>query len=200
MKEGRWRVCLVYIFSFLYRFLIHSQDGNEGHLALIEDEPEVVRHLVEYLYLLDYDPPEGNLLEDASCHADSNESSSGRMSVRSDANGYGHVYGTSAVSAFGGPQSPFSGVFRNRTESSLTVHALPGAGDFHNAYGRSNSYRRGTSNRSTMTAVPEPSPLATATPCLTLHARMYTAGFKYGIDGLKALAHDKFKIQLTRHW
>ena len=30
--------------------------------------------------------------------------------------------------------------------------------------------------------------------------RMYTAGHKYGIDGLKALALDKYKIQLTRHW
>lgn len=158
-----------------------------------------MRHLVEYLYLLNYDPPEATPAEDASSHADSGGSSSGRMSVRSEAGQYGHMYGTSAVSAFGGPQSPFSGVYRNRTESSLTVHALPGAADFHNAYGRPNNNRR-VSNRSAVTTVPEPSPLATNTPCLTLHARMYTAGHKYGIDGLKALALDKFKIQLTRHW
>lgn len=155
--------------------------------------------MIEYLYLLDYDPPDATPAEDASSHGDSGGSSSGRMSVRTDAGQYGHIYGTSAVSAFGGPQSPFSGVFRNRTESSLTVHALPGATDFHNAYGRPSDRRR-ASNRSMMTTVPEPSPLATNMPCLTLHARMYTAGFKFGIEGLKALALDKFKIQLTRHW
>jgi hypothetical protein len=166
----------------------------------VDDEPEVVRHLVEYLYLLDYDPPEATPTEESSSHDDSGGSSSDQMSVRTtDAGQYGHVYGTSAVSAFGGPQSPFSGIFRNRTESSLTVHALPGAGDFHGAFGRPNGHRR-PSNRAMVTAVPEPSPLATSTPCLTLHARMYTAGYKYGIDGLKALALDKFKIQLTRHW
>ena len=94
-------------------------------------------------------------------------------------------------------------MFRNRTESTLTVHALPG-GDFHGTFGSARpppeNQRRRKSNRGMNGASPEVSPLATSSPCLALHARMYTAGYKYGIEGLKALALDKFKIQLTRHW
>lgn len=51
-----------------------------------------------------------------------------------------------------------------------------------------------------MPAPPDPSPLATNTPNLALHSKMYAAGDQYGVPGLKALALDKFKIQLTRHW
>ena len=47
---------------------------------------------------------------------------------------------------------------------------------------------------------PEPSPLATDEPHLTLHANLYAAAQTYDIDGLKALSLDKFKIQVTRHW
>ena len=147
-----------------------------------------MRLLVEYLYLLDYEPLTVQVqFEDSSSQSDT--MSSGQ---------YGHVYGTSAISAFGGPQSPFSVPFRNVTESSLTVHALP-IGDYHGGLNRPDN-RRTKSNRSMAGAPPEPSPLATNEPHLTLHARMYAAGHKYGIDGLKALALDKFKIQVTRHW
>ena len=141
--------------------------------------------------MLDYEPLGNVLAEDVSSHGDSSDS----MSIRTEAGHYGQVYGTSAVSAFGGPQSPFSNIYRSRTESTLTVHALPTA-DFHGSFGRPNVRRR-KSNRA---SGPEPSPLATNAPCLILHARMYTAGHKYGIEGLKALALDKFKIQMTRHW
>jgi hypothetical protein len=51
-----------------------------------------------------------------------------------------------------------------------------------------------------VTNAPEPSPLATTEPHLVLHARMYAAASRYEIAGLKALALDKFKIQLTLHW
>lgn len=174
--------------------LMSEKEGNEGHIALLDDEPEVVRLLVEYLYLLDYEPIGLGPFEDQSSHGDSSDG----MSVRTEPGQYGHVYGTSAVSAFGGPlSSPFSGVFRNRTDSHLTVHAIPGAGgDFHGSFGRPENRR----SKSSQPRVPEPSPLATNEPNLTLHARMYACGHKYGIDGLKALALDKFKIQLTRHW
>lgn len=125
------------------------------------------------------------------------------MSVRTDPAAYGNVYGAAAVSAFGGPahghlHSPFSTVFRNRAESTLTVHALP-TGDFSGAFGDPSQPRRRKSSRS-MKYPPDPSPLATNEPHLLLHARMYAAGHRYGVGGLKALALDKFKIQLTRHW
>ena len=158
-----------------------------------DDEPEVVRLLVEYMYLLDYEPPEITPTDDSSStHGDSSDS----VSVRTEG-GYGQVYGTSAISAFGGPQSPFSSVFRHRTESHLTVHAMP-SGDFNN-FARMDPRRRQTS-RGMLSSPPDPSPLASNEPHLTLHARMYAAGRKYGIEGLKSLALDKFKIQLTRHW
>ena len=47
---------------------------------------------------------------------------------------------------------------------------------------------------------PEPSPLATDAPYLVLHAKVFSAAVRYGMPGLRALALDKFKIQLTRHW
>ncbi|KAK5170572.1 uncharacterized protein LTR77_005160 [Saxophila tyrrhenica] len=173
VRNGKWR------------------EGNDGHITLPNDEPEVVRLLIEYLYLLDYSADTFPTPEDASSHADSS-SGSDTMSIRTEAAQYGTVYGTSAISAFGGPQSPFTQMFRDRTESSLTVHALPTT-DFHGTFGR-------TANRGRKGSRTDPSPLATMAPCLALHARMYTAGFKYGIEGLKGLALDKFKIQCTRHW
>ncbi|KAK5123686.1 hypothetical protein LTR85_002322 [Meristemomyces frigidus] len=182
VKERRWR------------------EGNEGHITLPEDDPEVVRLLIEYFYLLDYDPvvsaPKDR--EEVSPHGDGSDT----MSIRTEAGQYGHVYGTSAVSAFGGPahpDSPYSTVFarRDRGNSSLTVHAMPG-NDF-SPFGRQGPARRKTS-RSMMSSAPDPSPLATSEPNLTLHAKIYAAADRYGVGGLKALALDKFKIQLTRHW
>ncbi|KAK4544715.1 hypothetical protein LTR36_003964 [Oleoguttula mirabilis] len=182
VKERRWR------------------EGNEGHITLPEDDPEVVRLLIEYFYLLDYEPlvcsPKDH--GDPSSHGDGSDT----MSVRTEAGQYGHVYGTSAVSAFGGPahpQSPYSAVFsrRERGDSCLTVHAMPGS-EF-SPFGRQTPVRRKTS-RNMVTAAPAPSPLASSEPNLTLHAKMYAAGDRYGVAGLKALALDKFKIQLTQHW
>lgn len=158
---------------------------------MLEDDPEVVRLLVEYLYILDYEPLVLTPTEEFASH----DGSSDTMSTRTD---YGHMYGTPAISAFGGPQSPFGQVYRSRTESQLTVHALP-SGDFHGSFGRLEPRRRKPS-RGMVTAAPEPSPLATKEPNLRLHAKVYAAAHKFGIDGLKALSLDKFKIQLTRHW
>ena len=149
---------------------------------------------MEYLYLLDYEPLVSVQSESSSSHGDGSDT----MSMRTDAGQYGHVFGTSAISAFGGPQSPFLVPFRTRTESSLTVHALP-TNDYHGSFGRPDA-RRVKSNHSIGAASPAPSPLATVEPNLTLHAKMYAAAHTYGIDGLKGLALDKFKIQLTRHW
>lgn len=151
--------------------------------------------MVEYLYMLDYEPLDIAPTEDASSSSNRGSShghSSDTMSVHTEAGQYGHMYGTSAVSAFGGPQSPFSGIFRNRTESTLTVHALPHS-HFDGTLGRPENRRRKSNHT-------QSSPLATDAPCLILHATIYTAGHKYSIEGLKALALDKFKIQLTRHW
>lgn len=129
------------------------------------------------------------------------------MSIRTEAGQYGHVYGTSAVSAFGGPAhspSHFSNVFRPRNDSTLTVHTSAPPTDYSN-FGTGPSTiqplrRRKTSRGGMVTNAPEPSPLASKEPHLVLHARMYAAASTYGIGGLKALALDKFKIQLTRHW
>lgn len=148
---------------------------------------------MEYLYLLDYEPLVLPSAEYGSSHGDSSDN----MSMRTEAEQY--LYGTSALSAFGGPsQAHFPNIYRSRVHSALTIHALPESG-FHGTFGRPENRRR-QSNRGSAAAPPEPSPLATTEPSLVIHAQMYTAGHKYGISGLKALALDKFKIQLTRHW
>ena len=189
------------------------QDDHEGEIGLSDDDPEVVRLLVEYFYLLDYEPlvPMPPPKDDGrSSHSGGSRSGdSDTMSVRTEAGTYGHVYGTSAVSAFGGPRdpgSPFSAVFRHgrdRSDSSLTVHAMP-AHDISSFGGVAGTRRRKSGTRDAMSGMrssaPESSPLATPEPHLTLHARIYSAAHKYGIAGLSALALDKFKIQLTRHW
>lgn len=152
--------------------------------------------MLEYLYLLDYDsgaslrelPPEG-----------SSHSSSDTLSIHTEAAHYGQMYGTSAVSAFGGPQASYPASFRSRTDSSLTMHAMPTTAPDFGTY-NPNLPRRRKTPRGMVTNAPEPSPLATTEPHLVLHARMYAAAKKYGIHGLGALSLDKFKIQLTRHW
>ncbi|GIZ44816.1 hypothetical protein CKM354_000800300 [Cercospora kikuchii] len=176
-KEGRWR------------------EGVEGQITLPEDD-EVVRLIVEYFYLLDYDP----IIRLPDPTTPASRHSSDATSVRTDAGNYGHVYGTSAISAFGGPASPFSPPFRARTDSALTMHAMPLGATEYTAYNTNQPRRRQQANRSMVTNPPEPSPLATQEPHLVLHARMYAAAEQYGVGGLKALCLDKFKIQLTRHW
>ncbi|QIW96090.1 hypothetical protein AMS68_001608 [Peltaster fructicola] len=179
-------------------------DNVEGQIALMVDEPDIIGLVFEYLYMLDYvpHPPSPSVTSSAGPDHDSDS-----LSVRTDPIHFGHVYGTSAVSAFGGPrdslsaQSPFTVPFthsRDRSESQLTVHALPGTADF-SGLGRSDGHRR-LSGRSNLSGAPDPSPLATREPNLVLHAKMYAAGERYGVKGLKSLAHDKFKIQLTKHW
>lgn len=177
-------------------------------MALPEEDDEVVRLIVEYFYLLDYDPIIRTSSEDITPPTDISRSSSDALSFRTDAGTYGHVYGSSAISAFGGPESIFSSSnaasapFRARTDSALTMHAIPGGPptDFHTFSNNPQPRRRKTMSRGMVMSAPEPSPLATKEAHLILHARMYAAAEKYGIGGLKALALDKFKIQLTRHW
>lgn len=172
--------------------------------------------MIEYFYLLDYEPlvppPKDHDFDDPESSLTGRNSScdsSDTMSIRTAPVQYGHVYGTSAVSAFGGPASahpmtsPYAANFgaggrnRDRTDSTLTIHAIPN--DF-SPFGRLPPGKRKNGNRSLMPAPPDPSPLATNTPNLALHSKMYAAGDQYGVPGLKALALDKFKIQLTRHW
>lgn len=158
-----------------------------------------MRLLVEYFYLLDYLPVSaapGN--SRARCESQDSDS----MSVGSDPRLYGNVYGSSAISAFGGPldqQSQFLTPFRPRNDSNLTVHALPTTSDNYASFGSKQPRRRKTTGNMVLNA-PEPSPLATQEPHLVLHARMYAAAHRYSIGGLEALSLDKFKIQLTRHW
>lgn len=161
------------------------------------DDDEVVRLLVEYFYLLDYLPVTIALDHDRSESQDSDN-----MSVASDPRMYGNVFGTSAISAFGGPldaQSQFASAFRPRNDSTLTVHALPSTSESYARFANSPPRRRKTTGNMVLNA-PEPSPLAAKEPYLVLHARMYAAAHRYGIRGLEALSLDKFKIQLTRHW
>ena len=205
VREGRWK------------------DGIDGHLALPDDEPEVLRLLIEYFYLLDYTPtpprPRSNSRPTSHPSPFPDTDSSDSLSTLSrDPAQYGNIYGASAVSAFGGPQPhlhpqpqhghpgspwvpPAVYLNRSRTESQLTVHALPL--EYHGNFGQQHrhpkpggGHRRGSGGE----GGPEVSPLATEEPDLVLHARMYAAGRKFGVEGLKALALDKFKIQLTRHW
>nr|POF22322.1 hypothetical protein CFP56_36407 [Quercus suber] len=136
-------------------------------------------------------------LEDDVSQPDSNDTAS----LRTEAGAYGQVYGTSAVSAFGGPatqpHTELSGVTRSFPITSFTSHAAPSA-DF--SHFLDSPHRLGPRRRAISNPAPEPSPLATRESFLILHAKVYAAAECLGVRGLKALALDKFKLQLTRHW
>ncbi|WPH05111.1 Hypothetical protein R9X50_00801200 [Acrodontium crateriforme] len=174
------------------------RDGKEGNIAVEEDDSEIVRLLIEYFYLLEYHPLAP---PSPSISRSSQDSLSDTVSVRTEAGTYGHVYGTSAVSAFGGPAhspQPSFPLYRDRADSALTVHALPS--ENFDSFGARSGARRQSSLCRMDHGAPGLSPLATVEPFLVLHARMYAAGDRYGVFGLKAFALDQFKIQLTRHW
>lgn len=168
---------------------------------MVDEDPEVVNMMLEYMYLLDYFPPtrssssrrtSQDSISDTVTRTGSKGHDSDTMSIRTDAVAFGH-----AVTAFGGPRedplitpipdSPFTLPFRR---------TLPDATDFSSAMHRSQH----PLTRAHSTPAPEISPLATPEAHLSFHARAYAAGERYGIAGLKALALDKYKIQLTRHW
>lgn len=145
------------------------------------------------MYLLDYEP--SNSPAESETVSSPTDNLSDTLSISTEPNHYGQLFGASAVSAFGGPHSP------QQPPSFLTVHALPSRECYPDSNRRSNPQRRRSDRTvTTTTATVEPSPLATKEPNLLVHSRMYAAGQRLGVDGLKALALDKFKIQLTRHW
>ncbi|KAK3626205.1 hypothetical protein LTR56_019993 [Elasticomyces elasticus] len=164
-------------------------NGLAGQIELREDDPDVVEKLVDYFYLLDYSSSESRSTfeEDTA-------------SVMTEPIQYECVYGTPAVRAFGGPeytQSSSSAMlaYRGGTGSLLAAPSV-----FSPFASEPSSGRRATSGATPAVSSPKPSNLATSEPDLTLHTRMYAAGYKYDVSGLKALALGKFKIQLTRHW
>jgi len=199
--------------SPLLEKLVHQQAGHEhgaSEISLEQDDPAIVRLMLEYLYCLNYLPVLPS--RSTSCASSYGHSSEEGSSTRTELLSLGNVYGTSAVSVFGGPpqqhgtmdlHSPFSTVFsshaRDRSESSLTVHAIPQHHDL-SAFSGGPVMGRRQQNTPPRVRAPDPSPLATREPHLALHARVYAIAVKYGIAGLSALALDKFKIQLTRHW
>ncbi|KAK5697625.1 hypothetical protein LTR17_023940 [Elasticomyces elasticus] len=164
-------------------------NGQAGQIELREDDPDVVEKLVDYFYLLDYSSSESRSAfeEDTA-------------SVLTEPIQYGCVYGTPAVRAFGGPeylQSSSSAMlaYRGGTGSLLAAPSV-----FSPFTSEPSSGRRAANGATPAVSSPKPSNLATSEPDLTLHTRMYAAGYKYDVSGLKALALSKFKIQLTRHW
>jgi len=159
VQNAQWKVRVTQSRT-MHTLTIH-QDGVDGHISLTDDEPEVIRLLIDYMYLLDYGPV-SNQEDPAYPGSDGSDTMS---TISHEPGQYGHVYGTSAVSAFGGPQSPLPHLYRNRTESSLTVHALPS--EYHGNFGRHDS----RTNRSSRQSGPAPSPLASSEPDLVLHAR-----------------------------
>lgn len=156
--------------------------------------------MLQYLYLLDYNPtPQAQVAPSVS----SKDHDSDTASTKTDAIQYGQVYGAAAISAFGGLResmqglSPYLDPFHHRNESQLTLHAAPGMADFSVLQ----QQRERASLRSVRSAgPPEPSHFASPEPNLVLHARVYAAAGYYGLGGMKALALEKLRIQLTRHW
>lgn len=161
------------------------------------------------MYLLDYKPVEPNpthVVSDSLSATDGNFRSESLRSL-SEPVQYGFLYGTSAISAFGGPssvrlppgepESTFSRSFgQQATEDySLTAYAMP-----VNEVSRWSPKPPVCSADSSSVGPPKPSTWAAHQPTLALHAKMYAAADRYGVVSLKASALDKFKVQLTRHW
>jgi hypothetical protein len=169
----------------------------------LSEEAEIVRMVVEYLYLLDYGP---TLSTTNDCIVRTGSHSSVASSIRSNAASYGQIYGMSAVCAFGGPSiqpqlgPPTTSNTLSRSNTAMTAHALPLA-TLHRGVISHAAGRRSTSlsNSDEPVTAPEPSPPADIEPHLILHMKVYAAAHKYGIKSLRSLALEKLTVQLERH-
>ncbi|CAO2654041.1 Nn.00g107740.m01.CDS01 [Neocucurbitaria sp. VM-36] len=152
-----------------------GKEAEEKCIDLPEDDPEMIRRLISYLYLGNYDP----------CHAGN---------LLSFTNIKQHESTTAA--AFGyHSRYRATGLFGGLTGSDQCACLAPNPGNVKQAILEPESKKKPAD----YTIVPRPDNGIEVENPLTIHAAMYALGDRYQVDGLGHLAKEKFESCLHHH-
>jgi hypothetical protein len=146
-----------------------GKEAEQRCIALPEDDPEMIRRLIAYLYLGDYDPNNGMALAQFGAIAQHESTSTANPT---------HHYrrGAFGVSV----TDPCACLAPNAKHADQPVAKNTDSQKDYKVYEK------------TANAVEVANPL-------TIHASMYALGDKYQVDGLSQLAKEKFESCLHHH-
>ncbi|RYP19977.1 hypothetical protein DL765_003026 [Monosporascus sp. GIB2] len=204
--------------------------GDHDILVLVEDDPQAVRLMLHYLYHLDYPEVQGQSKKGANGQEASQANPAADLSPLEKKepgaviNGGAH---SGNPTASGQPQRPMEYSIENEQFLDPPTSPTPTGDNGADAAFRKSKKkkRRNTQAESdsssaavalqTQTQAPAPAPAQTQTqepppaaaaaaaaqaPNLAVHARLYALASKYAVEGLKALAAEKFERGVGLHW
>ncbi|KAF1828597.1 hypothetical protein BDW02DRAFT_574738 [Decorospora gaudefroyi] len=148
-----------------------GKETEEKNIHLPDDDPDMIRRLITYLYLGDYDPCNGHLIRTLN-KVKQYEST------------------TAAASAYHSRKGTFG-----NTESSKSCACLT---PYTNNVEQPMAQPEAKAKPAGLSASKAPLAIEVARP-LTIHATMYALADKYQVDGLGQLAKDKFESCLYHH-
>ena len=154
-----------------------GQEALKSEINLPEDDPELVRLMIDYLYRLDYDQASGK--------GHSNDAVELRPETKLDS--FAQAY----------PVRDESLPVEVATDAPVPVDSVLDEPEDGLRTQRSKKGKK-KMKRSTPDGHLESS--ATQTTGLATHARMYSLADKYGIGGLKVLAQQKFEQAVRQQW
>jgi hypothetical protein len=152
-----------------------GKEAEELHINLPEDDPEMIRRLIAYLYLGDYDPTSGSstdVLKFSSLyqHESSTDSATTHHSrYRKETSAFQTQDNCACLS----PNS------KNVTQPMAEVQTASAPSDFK--------------------VVAKPDNMIEVVNPLTIHVAMYALGDKYQVEGLCNTAKEKFRSCLHHH-
>lgn len=150
-----------------------QQEASTGVVDLSQDDPQAVKMMMHYFYHLDY--PHVAMHEPA---------------------GDGHQPASHGTEA-----SQSSTIFSSPLTSPFTDPAAPG---LYNPTRKIATPIRNRKKKLGSKSAPAWTDLDIATeirdPNLIIHANVYTLGEQYAVEGLKAVALDKFVAEVKVHW
>jgi hypothetical protein len=159
--------------------LMLGKEATSGVIDLPEDEPEIIKLFIQYLYEAEYNPVPPTGGQDTSVAAPPREP--------------GYQYDFPHTCQSGYVDWDFMTVYLKCVKLKVCPH--------HNCIMPSCSCRGSFSCKicTAPPSLPLPRPVGTAEDLL-LHTKMYEIGDKYEVIGLKDLAKDKFKASCKRFW
>ncbi|KAH7091558.1 hypothetical protein FB567DRAFT_436379, partial [Paraphoma chrysanthemicola] len=152
-----------------------GKEAEELHIDLPEDDPEMIRRLISYLYLGDYDPTGGSTIDVLKFlslyqHESSTDTAATHHSrYRKETSAFQTQDNCACLS----PNS------KNLTQPMEEVQTATAPSDYK--------------------VVAKPDNMVEVENPLTIHAAMYALGDKYQVDGLCNTAKEKFRSCLHHH-
>ncbi|RYO84306.1 hypothetical protein DL766_008139 [Monosporascus sp. MC13-8B] len=206
---------------------VHRAVERGGHeiLVLVEDDPQAVRLMLHYLYHLDYPEVQGrgekgaNGQEASQANPPADFSPLEKKEPGALINGRVH---NGNPTASGQPQRPMEYSIENEQFADPPTSPSPTGDNGADAASRKSKKkkRRNTQAESdsssaavavqtpirapiqapAQTQEPSPAVAAAQAPNLAVHARLYALASKYAVEGLRALAAEKFERGIGQHW